>query len=332
MFIDARCGDELRYYWSRPKDWNMRISEELRASAISLATVLSVGSRERLCYQGSGFIVGVPSAAIPGIAYRYLVTAKHVADRLLLGGWVVRLNTKDGRSITCRGTKEDKWWFHPTESSSVDVAVSYGNVLHEADVWHISERMFVTDERIAKHGIGLGDEVYMIGLFSPIPGKEKNTPIVRFGNLSLIPAPGEGLPEVDLDGKGALAEIYVVEARSIGGLSGSAAYVRTTVSVDVPVQDNVEGAGEIRAMRCLLPGTSFLLGLVRGHWDILPEEKDEMEPRFVGRNHPNRVNVGLAIVIPAKKIREVLYQQELVEERNANDQAYLREHGTTTLD
>jgi hypothetical protein len=55
-------------------------------------------------------------------------------------------------------------------------------------------------------------------------------------------------------------------------------------------------------------GQIHLLGLVHGHWD-LPMNFPESE-RF------EAVNMGVSIVIPAKKIKEILYGPALVQARN----------------
>jgi hypothetical protein len=55
-------------------------------------------------------------------------------------------------------------------------------------------------------------------------------------------------------------------------------------------------------------GQIHLLGLVHGHWD-LPMDFSESEKL-------EAVNMGVSIVIPAKKILEILYSPALVEIRN----------------
>jgi hypothetical protein len=52
-------------------------------------------------------------------------------------------------------------------------------------------------------------------------------------------------------------------------------------------------------------GSFYLLGVMHGHWDV-PTDSDEAEAK---------VNMGIAIVVPARHIVEVLDQPELVEER-----------------
>jgi len=94
-------------------------------------------------------------------------------------------------------------------------------------------------------------------------------------------------------------EAYLIESRSIGGLSGSPAFVRQTVPGGM--------------------GSFYLLGLMHGHWDIPPEQKNDL---LMSGDYFGRVNMGIAIVITAKKILEVLYHPELVERRQKSDESF----------
>lgn len=225
---------------------------------------------------GTAFFVLVPSS-IKGTSYIYLVTAKHVAEKLGNRDFIIRINTRDGRSLILEA-EGAKWFTHPTDSS-VDVAVlPHAPSKTEFDYKAVHIESFLSEEIIRKEGIGVGDEVFITGLFVRASGSARNQPIVRIGNIAMMP--DEALPT-----RWGNIEAYLIEARSIGGLSGSPAFVRATT------------------------GRSYLLGLMRGHWDI-PAETEEI---YV------KVNVGIAIVEPAKKISEVLNHPELVKMREQND-------------
>jgi hypothetical protein len=81
----------------------------------------------------------------------------------------------------------------------------------------------------------------------------------------------------------------------------------------------------------LIGGKLFLLGLAQGHWDIRPEDKNEPDP-FAGRKDDLRVNMGIALVVPARKIRETLYHPDLVEGRKRSDQQADEARGATSSD
>jgi hypothetical protein len=95
-------------------------------------------------------------------------------------------------------------------------------------------------------------------------------------------------------------EAYLAEGRSIGGLSGSPVFCRSTVRM--PAQT---AHGEPAMISGL--GTVHFLGLMHGHWD-LPSRFDESERQ-------EAVNMGVSIVVPAKKVLEVIDGPELCELR-----------------
>jgi hypothetical protein len=335
MFVDTRLGNTPQWFFERPKDWAMRVPENVRKCVAFFARVLPTGSQVEKRFAGTGFIVSAPSPGVPGDTYNYAVTAKHTADQLRLGDWVMRMNTKDGGVIDIRGNKDHRWWLHPTDPDTVDVAVSPIVIPEQADAVAVPESMFVDDKTIADVNIGGGDEVIVTGLFSKVRGLARNFPIVRTGNIALMLDAGQRLPGVVVSDRAVDAEVYLIEARSIGGLSGSPAFVRASVAVKVPVQRLLEGkpvSDVVEEMWCALPGKFWLLGVVHGHWDILPEDKNEVHPRGGGSRKKDAVNIGIAIVFPAKTIRDILYQPGLVDWRNKCDQEWLKLHGTTTPD
>jgi hypothetical protein len=243
----------------------------------------------RLRFGGTAFIVGVLMDGNIGLAH--LVTAKHVVEQILPGEAVITMNAKDGESLSLR-TGDQKWFYHPTEKDSVDVAVMpFGSArFHDYDIEWIPEGIFATDQRIEDYQIGLGDELIIVGLFTRFFGRTKLTPIVRTGNIAMMPEdklPTTGFGEM---------EAYLAEGRSIGGLSGSPVFVRNTVKMQTHTAD-----GKLTAMSGL--GGSHLLGLVHGHWDV--------PPTFSNIERVEQVNMGVSIIVPAKKILETLYSPEL---------------------
>jgi len=137
-------------------------------------------------FGGTAFIVGV---LIEGnVGFAHLVTARHVADAIAPGEAVIAMNGKDGRPLFFR-TGVQKWFYHPTERDSVDVAVMpFGSLrFKEYDVEWIPEEVFATDQRIAEFDIGLGDELVIIGLFTRFYGQTELIPLVRTGNIAMMP-------------------------------------------------------------------------------------------------------------------------------------------------
>jgi hypothetical protein len=239
---------------------------------------------------GTAFVVGVLMDEKHVLAH--LVTAKHVAKAIEADEGVIAMNGKDGVPLFLR-IDGRKWFYHPTEEDSVDVAVMpFGSArFREYDIEPIPETVFVTDRTITEFDIGLGDELFIIGLFTKFYGKTEVIPLVRTGNLAMMPK--DKLP---VSGFGEM-EAYLAEGRSIGGLSGSPVFVRNTVKMLMQTADRKPAY-----MAGL--GGAHLLGLVHGHWD-LPVSFSETQKL-------EAVNMGVSIIVPAEKILGTLYHPELV--------------------
>lgn len=269
----------------------MRVPDEVRQCVvfIALGTGAPQGGVVKINHIGTGFFVSIPSEVLPRKYHVYLVTARHVISATQGRDTWIRANTLEGSSLGYHVGAH--WWYHPTDPS-VDVAViPWAPPSPPVAYKHIPVDMFLTDEHIRNLEIGVGDEVFMTGLFSHVTGSKRNLPIVRMGNIAMIP--NEVVPT-----SVGLIEAYLVEARSIGGLSGSPVFVRQSVVL-----------GESRV---------FLLGLMRGHWDLPPESKNDQVD--AGHDVTGAVNMGIAIVVPAKKILEVLHRPELVDIRRKYDE------------
>jgi hypothetical protein len=263
---------------------------------------------------GTAFFVGRPMPKVPGTPFVYVVTARHVIDKIRsLGIRTVslRLNFKDGGA---RWLDYDvaRWRFHP--DPSVDVAVMRVDADVEDDHLNFPIYAIATDAVIAAEGIGIGNEVFLAGLFIRHAGKQRNIPILRVGNIAAMP---EEPIEADF-GPNNLIEGYLIEARSFGGLSGSPVFTHFD-DMKVRLQ------------------SYYLLGLIHGHYDIPSfssdgsDEFDLFDLSIEDASAKSVVNTGIAIVVPASKILEVLDQPIIREEENQVEQETLRK-GLPTLD
>jgi hypothetical protein len=134
--------------------------------------------------------------------------------------------------------------------------------------------------------IGLGDEVFVTGIFGHFVGNGRNHPIVRTGNIAMMPT--EPIPTTR-----GMMDAYLIESRSLGGISGSPVFVRETLCNPL--------TGHLRA------GAMQCLGLVHGHW---------VTPRGAGQEP---LGIGVSIVVPASKIRECFRDPRLQEARAAGE-------------
>lgn len=242
----------------------------------------------------------------------YAVTARHVIQGIESKGQttcVIRMNTHRGETVGVEIPLAN-WWFHPDETE-VDVAVTIFPRDDAHDFIGVFIENLVEDAHNSIHDIGIGDEVYLAGLFANRVGKQKNIPIIRVGNIAAMPDP----TELILTRMGFI-EAYLIEARSLGGLSGSPVFVNLGIMRKI--------GGQFRYSE-LPHGTAFLIGLMHGHYDVevaAPNDGD------AARETAERINKGIAIVVPSHKILEVL-NQPMVKEFERKVEQGLRERASS---
>ena len=281
----------------------MRLPDDFLKSVCFLCVKQIRDGQERYQYGGTAFFVSIPSEVYPNdVAYLYAVTARHnVVKASELGCAVeLRLNQSDGG---IGFLKIDTDWYYP-ENPAVDVAVlpwppGVGSIF---DFKCFPAGAFATDVVITKQAIGVGDELMIVGLFSQRYGSARNHPIVRSGAIAAMPG------EPFQDDSGDLYHAYLAEVRSLGGLSGSP----VTVALD-PLRP---GAGPHGMPPAAFSGF-YLLGLVRGHWDL---KKRETTVGYAD-DELHQVNMGVAIVTPIQDVIGVLMSDELRKKRKEGDQA-----------
>jgi len=162
--------------------------------------------------------------------------------------------------------------------SSLDVAFAYVSLTAEADHLFFPRSMILTAALVKELDIGVGEEVMITGLFAHHVGNTRNVPIVRVGNLAAYPS-----EPVQTMAFGTM-NAYLIEARSIGGLSGSPVFVHP---------------GTVRILQGQPQFTSesafYLMGLIHGHYDQKVGE-------FAGNARIESVNSGIALVVPIEDI------------------------------
>jgi hypothetical protein len=131
--------------------------------------------------------------------------------------------------------------------------------------------------------VATGDAVFITGLFRHHQGARRNIPIARHGNLAC-------LNEESVSTQFGQMDAFLIEVRSIGGLSGSPVFLNLGPAKTEEGKDYEE---------------IHLLGLVHGHFDLNSGTIDSIvEYLAPGKS---RVHVtGIAIVVSHPKIAEVL--------------------------
>jgi hypothetical protein len=315
--IDRRFGDGDRYHLTPPKDINMRVPDEIRKSVLFIGTT---ENPDNPTWRATGYFLAVPDSIISIVPlsqtkadrfrsttylpFRFLATARHVAEQLEGEEFALRVNKREGGVAVIQGHADTKWWYHPTDKEHVDAAVTMflPDLLEEFDIFTVHLNLFADDERIRELDIGPGDEVFIPGLFTKITKTAQNVPIVRIGNLAMMP--GERIPF-----KNGMVDAYLLESRSIGGLSGSPVFVRETVRIKgLPPNVALNSRQHIppKDMQVVMSGLGriYFLGSVIDHWQ-----------EATGLNFPQEeaVNMGISPIVPAQKIKEIITQPGVIE-------------------
>jgi hypothetical protein len=184
----------------------------------------------------------------------------------------------------------------------------------------LDQGIVAADETLQQpEGIGIGEELFITGLFTGHTGKQRNLPIIRSGIIAAMP----GEPLRDDSGDEYMA--YLAEVRSLGGLSGSPVFAIVTRARHRQIGDRVgllhrrsylsntessESFGEMVDFTSKV----FLLGLVRGHWEF-----GQTGPIQFGVDVREKINAGIAIVTPIQEVMKLLDREDLVKERRQLD-------------
>jgi hypothetical protein len=278
----------------------MRLNDEI----INCVAFLCGTSRKPVA---TAFFVSIPYnlAPLPVMGHTYLVTAKHCVEGSRPGDLYVRLNIRNGQF---EYIKLDSEWIFP-QDTSVDLAIMPFKIsAFEFEYQTLPFSMLATDAKIKEHSIGIGEEVAITGLFCERAGRKRNIPIVRFGNIAAMPI--EKLEDIKTKKE---FHGYLIEARSIGGLSGS------PVIAFLGPSRIANNAVHMRHYYF------FLLGVIRGHWHrpaIVPHRKRN---RSVLEDDLGELNFGIAVVTPATELESLLMDDRLCSKRRKEEEAMAKE-------
>ena len=237
---------------------------------------------------GTGFFIA--SSTWPGnLTFYYGVTNQHV----ITGGFsCIRYNTPNGLNVVEFGPED--WEFYP----GADIAIiPIGDELGTPVTSCIGPNLLLTDAAIAENEIGPGDDVFMVGCFANLDSTKKQTPAVRFGNIST--------PPVNVGEKGYTEDCYCIDMHSRTVFSGSPVFVYRIPGnylnwvVDGPRLD-------------LSPDKYFfgLLGIHCGQFPVKMKievaELDNGEPTSKTYGGTAYGASGMTFVMPASKIVEAM--------------------------
>ncbi len=290
VWEDNRIGGYPRLRHCDERDL-MQVPDELRKCVCFLeASTGEDGS------DSTGFFVAVDiglsrNAGGPREAV-YIVTAGHcvaikgeLAERI-----TVRLNTRDGGSATF-DTDPAGWMVHPVADVAV-YAVAPDRGIY--DYLYYPAHSAATEEFIKENRIGPGDEVLITGLLIYHPGETQILPIVRVGSIAAFPP--EPINMITGEDRA-----YLAEVRSLGGLSGSPAFLHMS-----DFRRDEEGNLRVQRGQWSGAGPNYLLGVVHGFFATQENDPD---------NLVEDLNAGITVVVPIDRVLDLIDGPELTAQR-----------------
>ena len=257
---------------------------------------------------GTGFFVGVPLETNSHMKMIYAVTTKHCIEKSD-PRVVLRVNKKNGK-LDCIPTKTTEWRLHP---DGLDIAVRQIMLSPEYDYNFVSTDMFfITPEIVRQRWIGPGDDAFMVGRFIGHDGKLGNLPTARFGNIARMNS------EPLEDKNGVPQDSFLVEMKSMPGYSGSPVFVYINVLAPRPPDF---GALQLETYNHRMHGP-WLLGI---DWSHLSDFHRVLEADRITIKSPGQwveMNTGMAGVIPAWRIEELLDLEEFKVQRKDKDDEF----------
>jgi len=259
---------------------------------------------------GCGFFVSLASEkhGMQGWAYRYAITCLHNIDK---GCLTIRVNTERGGSEEIVTRRED--WEDSEENDIAAYAIDLDDTKHVSQsIFHRFPAellakypripMFITREIITNEGLGMGDDVFLIGRLIDHSGTQRNTPSARFGHISMMPF--EPIRNLHLRRS---VDAFFCEIKSIGGFSGSPVFVHIPPLSERPRSKTLSNAKG-----------PWLLGIDWGH---------TQKPEYVVDDHGDKTpeehrvqrDSGIACVAPAWEIAKLLDCKRFRKQRIEDD-------------
>jgi hypothetical protein len=254
----------------------------------------------RTKWGGSGFLFGIPSNAHNYVIHLYAVTNDHVRE----GAPVVRLVTQSGE-VEIHEANATDWIPHPDGD---DLAVLSLGAVAERRYIYASPESLITTEDFSEYGVGPGDECMMVGRYINHDGEQFDRPIVRFGNLAMMPE------RIKQSVRVFEQDSFLVDMRSVWGFSGSPVFVYyENVGPRVPLRKTEKPSldGLFENDWSGLMSKTWLLGI---NWGNLPAWTDMIDEH--GKKARVRVDSTAACVVPAWKLNDLLAQEEIVKPKD----------------
>ncbi len=256
-------------------------------------------------HAGTAFLLSVTDPRMPDIFFEYLVTNRHVAQPGIengrscdVAGYMVRADTRTAGPTGSYSVVEPvpvgalHWSF--STDASVDLAITPVSLsLDKLDVVFLPSSILLGKDEVEKNHVVEGDSVIYTGLFVQMVGQNHSEPIVREGKIAMMPR--EQIPTT----LRSLGDVYLVDSHVFGGNSGSPMFVDLS---GLRGNSFVIGAGNYR-----------LLGVVSGY---VQEDMNLILQPVAAYAGTVTANSGIAMVVPAQKIIDIINSAELQKQRD----------------
>jgi len=269
---------------------------------------------------GTGFLMSIFHEEIQ---FDYVITCHHIIQMFDDDNTWIRVNLNTGDCEVMAVPKN--LWFNDIKNDISVFSRHFGR--DKYSVTRIIDKNINTLlDRIKadqEPPIAIGWRIFLVGLLTSHYGNVHNTPILRMGHIAALPDEQE-----PIDTDTGFVKAYLIETRSIGGLSGS------------PVFHFDAWCGY--DMQYPIPGgllEACFLGMMRGRFntkdpndvvrseiqsdkelkEIIDQLTPELKKAFLGlmgkRFLVDDINTGIGIVIPADVIVEFINQPAFVAQR-----------------
>lgn len=285
----------------------MRVHGELLKATVFIGT--EAGGR--FLPVGTGFLVGFQKN---GFDFNFCVTAHHVVEMIRGDTVSIRLNRHSGDASTVRAPKSK---IFGAKEQALDIAMIGVSI----DWTIFDQRVILLDRKHHEKVVetvwraDVGAEVATVGLYSSHFGETKNLPVARIGNIALMP----GEPVLTHRG---YVSAYLIEVKSIAGLSGSPVFVNVP---NIRVKD-----GQFTYLK---NDVAIPLGMLTGY-HIVASAEDQIEvPKFQGDNLPQRDgddfsiderNTGFAVVVPWERLLDLMEEDWVQKEADTAIAGYTK--------
>jgi hypothetical protein len=251
------------------------------------------------------------------LLHLYAVSNWHVA--IEGGASIIRVNVKGNETRFMEYEPTDWLFDRDDDLAIVDV---HNDLRPTDDVSHINEFDFLAGERWHGAGLTIGEDAFMLGLFTEHHGGNRNTPSARFGNVSMLASPHAKVRMPT----GSEQPCHLVDTHSRGGFSGSPVFVYRTSGSDLSKMDERDPFG-------VPTKTDVLFGLLGIHcgqfWEKLEFRKAEADVEAqrlpVLEGDRLRVPSSMTLVMPAWRISTLLDSEPFAVVRNSREVVWTEE-------